>query len=187
MMRNFNWKILSLFFISTALVTILATATFAYQTYEAVPGGVGASCATCHFGFQDSGPLHEQHLSLNVGCYRCHEAHRIITVTTSLSIDGKRGCVGCHGRWEDAGYDLISEGLGAGLRQHHYNSGEESCQICHRDSIPSSYTLVGEDAYPPFYVTDGLDPCTDILDNDGDLLYDETDPNCVLNSPSCGG
>jgi hypothetical protein len=103
-------------------------------------------------------------------------------VTTSLSIDGNRGCVGCHGRSEDAGHDLISEGIGAGLRQHHYNSGEKSCQICHTDSNPTNYTPVAEDVFPPFYTTDGLDPCNDILDNDGDNNTDGADFDCVLNT-----
>ncbi len=112
------------------------------------------------------------------------------------------GCVGCHGRLEDAGNDELSAGLGAGLRQHHTNSGVTECQDCHWDADPANYTPVGEDVLPPYYGTvDTLadDPCNPIaqaninenwtlgdfegLDNDGDLLYDTDDPDCAANVP----
>ncbi|KKK94281.1 hypothetical protein LCGC14_2684430, partial [marine sediment metagenome] len=80
-----------------------------------------------------------------------------------------------------AGNDGLSEGLGAGLRQHHVNAGISSCSGCHTDADPANYTPVGEDVFPPFYgVVANLtvdDPATDNLDNDGDLLYDAADPD----------
>ena len=185
MMRKFIWKILSLFCIPTFLVVILATDLIAYPTYQNLQAGL-PGCVLCHPEFQDGGSLHEQHLSLIVSCFRCHEPHSFPPAVVSLSSDGIKGCVGCHGRNEDAGNDGPYDGLGAGLRQHHWISGETSCTGCHSDANPSDYTPVGENASPPFYTTEGLDPCTDLLDNDGDLLADEVDPDCVLNPPSCG-
>jgi len=101
-----------------------------------------------------------------------------------------RGCVGCHGRNEDMGHDSLSPGRGAGLRQHHTNAGAPpdsgglSCSTCHVDANPSNYACVGEDVSPPFYgVVTGVvptDACTDNLDNDGELLYDLNDPDCVV-------
>jgi len=38
---------------------------------------------------------------------------------------------------------------------------------------------------PPFFSVLGLAPCTDNLDDDGDLLYDENDPDCA--TPECTG
>jgi len=185
MMRNYIWNILPLFCISTFLVAILATDIVAYPTYENLQAGL-PGCVLCHTEFQDGGPLHEQHLSLTISCFRCHEPHSFPPSVVSLSSDGIKGCVGCHGRSKDAGNDGPYDGLGAGLRQHHWISGETSCTGCHSDANPSDYTPVGEDVSPPFYTTEGLDPCTDLLDNDGDFLSDEFDSDCVLNSPSCG-
>ena len=186
MMRNFNWKILSLFCIPIVLMAILSSDIRAYPTYENLSVGL-PGCVLCHSEFQDGGFLHEQHLSLTVSCFRCHEAHSFPPMIVSLSSDGIKGCVGCHGRSADAGNDGPYDGLGAGLRQHHWIAGETSCAGCHSDDSPSGYTPVGEDVSPPFYTTEGLDPCTDLLDNDGDLLEDEIDPDCEPNPSSCGG
>jgi hypothetical protein len=184
MKRNFNWNILPLFCMSTFLVAILATDTFAYPTYENLQPGL-PGCFLCHPEFQ-TGPLHVKHSSLNINCNRCHDTHNFVPVLVSLNNDGNSGCVGCHGRSEDAGNDGPYDGLGAGLRQHHWSSGETSCASCHSDSNPSDYTPVGENVSPPFYTTEGLDPCTDLLDNDGDLFDDEIDPDCVLDTDSDG-
>jgi len=184
MMRNFNWKILSLFCIPIVLMAILSSDIRAYPTYENLSAGL-PGCVLCHSEFQDGGFLHEQHLSLTVSCFRCHEAHSFPPMIVSLSSDGIKGCVGCHGRSADAGNDVPYDGLGAGLRQHHSIVGETSCAICHSDANPSNYIPVGEDVSPPFYNAEGLDPCSDLLDNDGDLLNDEFDPDCV--PTSCGG
>jgi hypothetical protein len=106
------------------------------------------------------------------------------------------GCVGCHGRQEDAGNDSISGGLGAGLRQHHTNAGITECKTCHADADPANYTPVGEDVLPPNYFTPDpefpnkpTDPCNQHgeedyagirkgLDNDGDGRYDKKDRDC---------
>lgn len=106
------------------------------------------------------------------------------------------GCMGCHGRSEDAGNDSISEGLGAGLRQRHTNAGVTECKTCHEDANPVNYTPVGENVLPPFYFTPDdvflnkpFDPCNwrraeDYagrrwgLDNDGDGRADNRDRDC---------
>jgi hypothetical protein len=84
-------------------------------------------------------------------------------------------------------------GLGAGLRQHHDNSGIPTCSYCHSDADPGNYTPVGEDVFPPYYGTVDTwadEPCNSVasallnenwdanfvgLDNDGDGLYDADD------------
>ena len=105
-------------------------------------------------------------------------------------------CMGCHGRDEDAGNDTMSQGLGAGLRQHHTNSGITECKTCHADADPANYTPVGENVLPPNYFTPDpefpnkpTDPCNQHgeedyagirkgLDNDGDGRYDKKDRDC---------
>jgi hypothetical protein len=111
-------------------------------------------------------------------------------------------CTGCHGREEDntpANPDFgNSDGRGAGLRQHHYNSGVTTCTGCHQDADPANYTPVGEEVLPPYYANPGVnhpaiptDSCNDDgseqfagltigLDNDGDTLYDSDDPGCSV-------
>jgi predicted CXXCH cytochrome family protein len=184
MIKNFNCKILSIFCLSTVLVAILATDTFAYPTYENIEGGL-PGCVICHPEFQNDGLVHEQHLSMTTSCFRCHEAHSFPPKVVSLSDDGTKGCAGCHGRTADAGNDGAYDGRGAGLRQHHAISGVTWCAGCHTDT--NSYTPIGEDVFPPFYLEEGLNSCNDFLDNDGDLLYDGDDPDCEPNPSSCGG
>ena len=103
------------------------------------------------------------------------------------------GCVGCHGRQEDADNGA---GLGAGLRQHHTNAGVNACKSCHADADPANYTPVGENVLPPNYFSPDpefpnkpTDPCNKNgaedyagghqgLDNDGDGKYDQGDFDC---------
>jgi hypothetical protein len=107
------------------------------------------------------------------------------------------GCMGCHGRYEDANDVDFSEGLGAGLRQHHTNAGVTSCAQCHADADPVNYVPVGENVRPPYYFTPDeifmdkpTDPCSpsgeenfagiwEGLDNDGDGVYDVLDLDCT--------
>ncbi|NIO15883.1 MAG: hypothetical protein GTN70_02600, partial [Deltaproteobacteria bacterium] len=105
------------------------------------------------------------------------------------------GCVGCHGRIEDAGNDGLSAGLGAGLRQHHHRSEISTCAFCHSDADPANYTPFGEATPPPYYGTVDTNadmPCNPTdnpsenwtigdnmgLDNDGNNLYDNNDLDC---------
>lgn len=133
-------------------------------------------------------------------CNVCHGEEGRYPVRTSVSAGGEGldpiSCVGCHGRAEDTGHDSVSAGLGAGLRQHHTNSGVTECKTCHADADPANYTPVGEHVLPPYYfspdavfVNKPTDPCNKQraedyagkpkgLDNDGDGLYDKRDPDC---------
>jgi len=109
------------------------------------------------------------------------------------------GCVGCHGREQDAGHDGISGGRGAGLRQHHFVTGTTLCADCHADADPANYVPVGEDVSPPYYGTadSRVDvPCNPVasgnvnenwtvgdfvgLDNDGDGSADLADVDCGI-------
>jgi hypothetical protein len=100
--------------------------------------------------------------------------------TINLNAAGTTGCAGCHGRLEDSAADI-----GAGLRAHHTIAGAPpdpsglTCAACHGGDP----TPVGEHVLPPFYAALSLDACADNLDNDGDDLYDGSDPNCVANEP----
>jgi hypothetical protein len=167
-MINFNWKALSLTCICAVFMVIGATDTFAYGTF-------GGGCNDCHNNvdqFKGPGePLHDLHQDVLSSCSStlCHSSD------FSVSLNAGTGCVGCHGRLEDAGNDFGSDGLGAGLRQWHENNNEASCGGCHGDN--AGYTPVGEHVFPPFYIAAGLSPYTDSLDNDGDLLYDGADPD----------
>jgi len=134
-------------------------------------------------------------------CDTCHMSDSRYPVFTFLSAGGGGvlppiGCVGCHGRSEDAGHDSESPGRGAGLRQHHTNAGVAECKSCHSDADPANYTPVGENVPPPYYFTPDdvfinkpTDPCNqhreeqyagrrEGLDNDGDGRYDMRDRDC---------
>jgi hypothetical protein len=134
-------------------------------------------------------------------CNTCHFGEREdrfrVFLDQSNGGDGLEpiGCVGCHGRNEDAR-------PGAGLRQHHSNSGVNVCKTCHPDADPANYTPVGEHVSPSYYaapndvfVNKPTDPCNTHgeedyagglagLDNDGDGVYDKRDPDCVPIGPN---
>jgi PKD repeat protein len=180
-------------------------------------------CNTCHGAFTDdtspkgsvfsSDSKHEMHRgngSMNTQCNLCHTNGDNHNPYIGSS-DGTRdnigvGCMGCHGREEDAGNDTgiaSSPGRGAGLRQHHTNSGETSCSGCHSDANPMNYTPVGEDVKPRYYGTADTNAdmsCNPVqasgtnenwtigdfegLDNDGDGMYDaDADSDCAQNQP----
>jgi thiosulfate dehydrogenase len=182
------------------------------------------NCRLCHGNFradnyisnsdgEDWGNLHNLHRNVMVfeddpEVSRCNTCHRRdaegsfirFPVRLSESAGGVGegiSCLGCHGRWEDAGNDDLSDGLGAGLRQHHTNAGINACMVCHADADPENYTPVGEDVLPPYYFTPDdvfllkpTDPCSSFgeenyagiwegLDNDGDGAYDVLDADCA--------
>ena len=174
-MLNFNWKTLSLTCICAVFMVIGATDTFAYGTF-------GGGCNDCHNNvdqFKGPGePLHDLHQVVLSSCSStlCHSND------FSVSLNDGAGCVGCHGRQEDAGNDSGSAGLGAGLRQWHENEGKASCGGCHGDIV--GYTPVGEHVLPPFYTAENLDPCDDGLDNNGDGEEDVCDTNMIYGTIS---
>jgi mono/diheme cytochrome c family protein len=193
-----------------ALVLLAASGAQAYDRYKNDTTGTG-NCSTCHGDFTDgTSPLgtvfpgnnkHTMHRSssyMNTECNLCHTSsdgrNPFIGSSDGTNDNPGLGCVGCHGRAEDAGNDSVSAGLGAGLRQHHTNAGLNDCIGCHTDASPALYTPVGEDIMPTYYATvdtNADDPCNPDatanlnenwsvddfigLDNDGDLLYDTAD------------
>ena len=139
---------------------------------------------------------------MNTECNLCHtsgdQKNPYLGSSNGTSDNLGVGCVGCHGREEDAGNDNISPGRGAGLRQHHTNSQIADCGNCHRDAIPANYTPVDEDVFPLYYGTvdtlasapcnpdgsEGINENWSIgdlagLDNDGDRIYDMLDVVCL--------
>lgn len=136
-------------FVSLITIAILMVGLSEARAYDKY-----SDCEDCHGDFlanpyvslaNDSSwgdSLHNVHRNemLNSDCNVCHEGDY-----GSVSMDSSTGgsgmapisCVGCHGRDEDAGNDSVSEGRGAGLRQHHFTAGVESCANCHIDSNPS--------------------------------------------------
>lgn len=176
--------------VSTTVIALTTVAVWAYPTYRST-GGAEDNCSQCHPGFIGgfSGPLHQLHLGTISECNACHT----IPGSTPAPIKwepGQPGCSGCH----------VVDGLVA----HHTNAGAPpdsnglACATCHPAVDPGP-----ESDIPPFYpggvdalssVAGVLDPCdaTDPdpnedldgdgsgLDNDGDLAYDEADPDCVV-------
>ncbi len=193
-----------------AVLLLAGVSAQAYERYKD-PNTLSGNCSTCHGDFTDatspkgttfpSDNKHEMHRNsayMNTECNLCHTSgdnrNPFIGSSNGTNDNPGLGCVGCHGRAEDAGNDFTSAGLGAGLRQHHQNSGVNDCAGCHTDVNPASYTPVGEDIMPTYYGTidtNADDPCNptaaaDVnenwsvgdfigLDNDGDTLYDVAD------------
>jgi cytochrome c553 len=150
---------------------------------------------------------HEKWVSYE--CLACHQsvpASLPVSLDTSAGAGGfsPKGCVGCHGREQDAGHDSISAGRGAGLRQHHFRA-LGVCADCHRDANPANYVPVVENIAPVNYFTPDTanpnkptDPCNANglesvvpgalgLDNDGNGLYDLDDPACQVCVGNCNG
>ncbi len=146
--------------------------------------------------------MHNGAANMGTSCLLCHSSmgdNPMIGQSAGTSSNPGIGCTGCHGRDGDMGFDLLSAGRGAGLRQHHWNAGVTICGECHTDADPSRYTPVGENEKPPYYGTANTsadDPCNPLassnvnenwsvgdfegLDNDGDGLIDGLDPDCQV-------
>ncbi|UCE88815.1 MAG: choice-of-anchor D domain-containing protein, partial [Pseudomonadota bacterium] len=149
--------------------------------------------------------LHDVHRNAMLGgdCNACHSASGRFPVILNSSVGGTGldplACVGCHGRAEP---EASGQVRGSGLRQHHYNSGVTLCVDCHGDANPTAFNTVAENIAPPYYFTPDAahpnkptDPCNPSgqenfagsalgLDNDGDALYDQTDPDCQVAVPN---
>lgn len=199
--------------VATVTLTSGATESWAYEQYS--QAGDATNCGACHGDFRGANyisnkdgtawglDLHDGHrvTMLDRDCNTCHGPSRFPVVLNSSN--GGTGldpiaCVGCHGRAADAG---PASGSGAGLRQHHWNSGVAICAACHADADPANYTTVAENTPPPYYFTpDPAHPnkptnaCDDPagteaifgptgLDNDGNLFEDGADASCVVNQP----
>jgi hypothetical protein len=192
-----------------ALFVLCAPGALAYERYQ-------DGCQDCHGNFDGgTSPLgtvfpsddkHEMHRSssyMNAECDLCHTTgdnrNPFIGSSDGTANNPGLGCVGCHGRMEDAGNDGLSAGLGAGLRQHHNANSITTCLGCHSDASPDNYTPVGENVKPVYYgtVDTNVDmPCNAVAesnvnenwsigdflgsDNDGDNVYDAMDADCQL-------
>ena len=202
-------------FTSISLAVAAAIVFFSYSDAHAYDR-YNDGCQNCHGEFtgpvtvkgsvfpnNDKHRMHRSSANMDAECDLCHTdgdgRDAFIGSSNGTANNTGYGCVGCHGRLEDAGNDGISLGLGAGLRQHHNNAGITSCAICHTDANPINYAPVGEDIMPPYYGT--VDTNADMscnpgqtvnenenwtigdfvgLDNDGDLMYDAVlDPDCM--------
>ena len=169
---------------------LFATDSHAYQRYN-------DGCQNCHGAFTSGsspkgtvfggGSKHEMHRSssfMNTDCNLCHTSgdNRNPYTGSSDGLTGitGRGCTGCHNA--------------AGLRNHHRTTGASSCS-CHGSSAEAAPV---ESTQPPYYgttATKANNACNPVatanlnenwsvgdflgLDNDGDDLYDSSDPNCT--------
>lgn len=195
-------------FITIAVLMLGLSEAIAYDKYSDCDDCHGEFTANPYTSLSDGASwgdsLHDVHREqmVNSDCNTCHVAGDFDSVSIDSSTGGDGlaaiGCVGCHGRDEDAGNDSISGGRGAGLRQHHFTAGVEGCATCHSDANPANYTPVGEDVLPNYYANPGnnhpqmpQDSCnadgdenfagTAIgLDNDGDGSYDTADSDCAV-------
>ncbi len=189
----------------------------AFMTYS-TDGSTG-NCANCHgdfnSGFYVSNTADDPAAwgtnlmtghqdAYGVPCSECHSPGGFSPVYLNPEVsvgdfDGL-GCVGCHGRFEDATppdgpvQNPESENWGDGLRAHHEVAvGTGTCTGCHSaDSVQ-----VGEDVPPETFADLGIDACDENgaanagtgnfgnvgLDNDGDGLREPADPDCAVNTP----
>ncbi len=163
-----------------------------YPAYR--PPTAQEGCSECHSGFIGRGPLHDMHVGNNNmtnTCLLCHTNTGDVPQTFTSGDPAGQGCRGCHGI--DNGTALS---WGAGLRLHHKNAGVpadingNTCVDCHTDPPPPP-----EGYLPTYYSRSDVnvkDPCDSQsadgedysgdgagLDNDGDLVYDESDPDCA--------
>ncbi len=145
--------------------------------------------------------LHDGHRTymLSGDCSTCHGSGSRFPVLTYSSAGGTGlapiACLGCHGRPEPNYGGGVS---GVGLRQHHYRKGITVCLDCHDDADPANFTTANEHTFPPYYAMPDANhpdkpanPCNiggsegaiappRGLDNDGDLVYDGSEPECDL-------
>jgi hypothetical protein len=171
---------------------------FAFERYKNPSTGSG-NCSECHGAFTDatspkgtvfpSNSKHEMHRSstdMNTACNLCHTSgdnrNPYIGSSTGTANNLGLGCAGCH--------------VGAGLRAHHEANGITICSDCHTPEVS-----VPENVRPPYYRTPDTranNPCNDVamsktnenwsigdfvgLDNDGNNLYDASDPACACSA-----
>ena len=208
-------------FIGLSIVIFNGNSANAFESYTASARAYNTNCAQCHGNFATKpyvsladgalwfDSLHNVHRKnmLNRDCVVCHGSSNNPVFTSSSSGGNDLpalSCAGCHGRAEDERKDNqtgVWGKVGAGLRQHHWNSDVTICADCHSDTNPAEFTPVGENVLPPYYANPGINhPDIPIsacnvsgnenfagssfgLDNDGDLFYDANDSQCSAGSP----
>jgi hypothetical protein len=154
------------------------------------------------FAFDSKHIMHRGSSEMNTDCSLCHyegdDRNPDINRSDSDGFGGDVGfgCLGCHGRDYGDGFGV----MGVGLRDHHREVGVSSCGAtsCH----PNDPKALPENVPPPYYgslQTRAWDACNVSpffgenftleldnelgLDNDGDGLYDEDDPDCAETCP----
>jgi hypothetical protein len=167
-----------------ATVALWSTRATSYPTYHP---GANDGCFQCHPSFDNRGALHDMHVGnkqMTNNCVVCHKSTGDNPETGSSGADANYSCNGCH--------------TGPGLRAHHANAGAPPdangllCATCH----PGDPQPVSEAITPPFYLRGDVavtNPCEPSpaangedysgdgvgLDNDGDLLRDQSDTDCM--------
>ena len=160
---------------------------------------------------QNWGNLHNIHRSTMLAgdCDVCHIGNDRLPVYLDRSDGGDGfeavGCMGCHGV-DPAPSVPNNNWWGAGLRAHHANANVgpdnngDTCVSCHTNDPPPP----PENTQPSYYFTPDTahpskpdNPCNPApgypenyagaviaIDNDGDLLYDQDDPDCAGPTPT---
>ena len=150
------------------LLTLLAIVSIALWAPDAGAYTTVSNCLACHTDFADGSTsnAHQGHLGLGLP-QSCNACHAIVGDTPVTST-----CGACH--------------VEPGLPLHHIGAGAGTCDECHPFNSPGK-----ENDPVPGYVglSVTLDPCngseeryssfTVSLDNDGDGLYDQNDPDCL--------
>lgn len=183
-----------IFFAAAAAVCLLAGPAAGYERY-------GDGCDTCHGSFTGSTSpkgsvfpnssnhdMHAGNSNMNTECDLCHTVgdnrNPKIGESNGTASNPGLGCTGCH--------------VSPGLRARHALQGINSCGLCHAgDPAPAA-----ESVPPPYYGT--VDTAADNscnaealsktnenwtvgdlvgLDNDGDGLFDASDPDCAIVPP----
>ena len=163
----------------------------------------GCNSSGCHGDFTDpvsqkgsifpgdsKHTMHRGNQYMNAECNLCHRSddgnNPFIGSSDGTADNPGLGCTGCH--------------TGGGLRQHHFNTGNDFCYQCH-----SSDPAETENTVPVYYGTadtNVTDPCNTVgtantgenwtvtdtigLDNDGDNVYDAADSDCATSSGTPG-
>jgi len=143
---------------ATALVALVVTTTVMTPQASAYSGAV-TNCVNCHGVWAGGGGSgHTSHTG-NMSCTKCHVSVGDTPVTST--------CNACH--------------VVPGITLLHTNSGAATCVSCHGG------TAAAENVAPAGYAGTSLNPCTDGLDNDGNLSKDGADSACVSTPPPAGG
>jgi PKD repeat protein len=185
----------------------------AFESYHDPNQNDTGYCSDCHPGFAGgrSDVTHALHTGgsdpVTTNCDLCHTGSgrdNPLTMWSTGDADDGQGCAGCHGRdyGETVGADYrgfpitgLPKSSGYGLRRHHANNGITQCESCH-----GVVAIEPENVSPAYYARadvslggSPMNPCTNEdtandadalgLDNDGDLLYDADDADCLEPQP----
>lgn len=143
---------------AAAVIALVVTTTVMTHQASAYSGAV-TNCVSCHgIWAGGAGTGHTSHTAY-VSCNKCHVNVGDSPVTST--------CGTCHAV--------------PGVTSHHVNSGAATCSGCH------SGIANAENSAPAGYAGTSLNPCTDGLDNDGNLSMDGADSACVATPPPPGG